>query len=180
MEDEKFEEKKEIIKIQFQDSRNITGIASEYVQKITEKHNFYGDVYETENKELIASIILDEDFTYEVLEKIKEYGEDLFKISNNVVSIYILGSPHIENKITTHIIESTADMIIKFSKMEYSDAYEIYWHIKGLVEKKIKLSKDDQFALSMIPMMGPPEDKRYLRIECLKIWKEAVNKGMIE
>lgn len=180
MKNENFEEKIEIIKMQFDEPRKIIGKASDDIQKISEKYGIYGDVYETQDYEYIASVIIDENFTYKVLNQMKEYGEELYERNHKPVSIYILGSPHVENMITEHVIESTAEIVIKFSKMEYSDAYEIYWHLKGLVENNIKLNKDDQFALSMIPMMGPPEDKRNLRIECLKIWKEAVNRGMIE
>ena len=42
------------------------------------------------------------------------------------------------------------------------------------------LDSDDLFALKMIPAMGPPEDKRYLRFECLKLWKTIVNKRLIK
>jgi hypothetical protein len=170
----------EIIKIQFNDPRKIIGKADAELQDICEKHGVYGEIYETENHELIVSMVLDEDFTNKVLEKLIKFGEDLYKTNNKIVSIYILGSPHSENRVTKEIMESHAEIIVKFTKMEYSDAYDIYWHIRGLVDNNIKLNKDDLFALSMVPTMGPPEDKRNLRIECLKIWKEVVNKGMIE
>ena len=48
------------------------------------------------------------------------------------------------------------------------------------MKNKEKLDKDDLFALSMIPQMGPKEDKRHLRIECLKLWKEITKKRLIK
>ena len=170
----------EIIKIQFNEPRKIIGKVSEEFLEICEKHGIHGEIYETEDHELIVSTLLEEDFTNKVLDKLIKFGEDLYEANNSIINIYILGSPHIENKVTKKIVESYAGIIVKFTKMEYSDAYDIYWHIRGLVDNNIKLNKDDLFALSMVPTMGPPEDKRNLRIECLKIWKEVVNRRMIE
>ena len=62
----------------------------------------------------------------------------------------------------------------------YSSAYDTLRHIENLVENRKKLDSQDLNALKLIPMMGPPEDRRQLRIECLKIWKKIVKKGLIE
>lgn len=170
----------EIIRTQFNEPQKIIGKAREELQDIREKYGIYGEIYETEDHELIVSTVLDEDFTNKVLDKLIKFGEELYEANNSIIKIYILGSPHTENKVTKRIVESEAGIIVKFTKMEYTDAYDVYWHIRGLVDNNIKLNKDDLFALSMVPTMGPPEDKRNLRIECLKIWKEVVNRGMIE
>ena len=107
------------------------------------------------------------------------YGEMLYEKSKKLVYIYILCSTHC--KITANTkIESDAEIMLKISKLKYSTAYETLRHIESLVEDRKKLNSDDLFALSMIPQMGPKEDIRNLRIECLTLWKEIVKKGLIE
>ena len=64
--------------------------------------------------------------------------------------------------------------------MKYSSTYDTLRHIESLVENRKKLDREDLFALKMIPSMGPPEDRRNLRIECLKLWKTIIKKGLIK
>ena len=64
--------------------------------------------------------------------------------------------------------------------MEYSSVYTTLRHLEGLVEKHQKLDGDDLHALKMIPSMGPPEDRRNLREECLTLWKTIARKGLIK
>jgi hypothetical protein len=119
------------------------------------------------------------DFGNKELDKYQRYGEELYEKSKKEVSIYILGSPHVKLKVTKEI-ESTAPLLINLSIIEYSSAYDTLRHIKGLVENHKKLDSEDLNALKMIPYMGPPEDKRNLRVECLKLWKIIIKKGLIK
>ena len=163
----------------FGDYRKITGKASDEIQSIAGLHEIPAEIYITENNELISYGITDENFGNIEIEKYKKYGEDLYEKNGNQISIYILGSPHSTFNVTKEI-ESKIPMVIIFTKFPYSSAYDTLRHIENLVENRKKLDSEDLNALKMIPMMGPPEDKRQLRIECLKIWKKAVKKGLIE
>ncbi|WP_296888599.1 hypothetical protein [uncultured Methanobrevibacter sp.] len=168
-----------LIETIFGDFREIDGKASDEIQSISKKHKIEADIYKTKNNELISYGLTNEDFGNEELEKYKEYGEELYEKSGKEVCIYILGSPHIKFN-ATNDFETPAKIKINISLMEYSSTYETLRHIKSLVENRQKLDSEDLFALKMIPTMGPPEDKRFLRIECLKLWKTIVNKRLIK
>lgn len=163
----------------FGDFREIDGKASGEMQSIPKKYEIQADIYKTKNNELISYGTTDKDFGNSELEKYKEYGEELYEKSGKEVSIYILGSPHIKINATKDI-ESEAPIRINISIMEYSSTYETLRYLENLVKNKQKLDKEDLFALKMIPTMGPAEDKRYLRMECLKLWKTIVKKGLIK
>lgn len=168
-----------IIRTQFDEGRKIVGKADESIQSIAEDFDISADIYETENRELISYGMLYNDLDNRELEKIKKYGEELFRESGKRVCIYFLSMPHIKYKVTKKI-KSEAAILIKITPMDYSSAYDTFRHIESLVKRKVKLDKDDLFALSMIPSMGPPEDKRHLRIECLQLWQTICNKGLIK
>ena len=163
----------------FGDYREIVGKASDEIQKIARKHEIPAEIYKTENDEFISFSMTKNDFGNKELDKYQRYGEELYEKSKKEVSIYILGSPHVKLKVTKEI-ESTAPLLINLSIIEYSSAYDTLRHIKGLVENHKKLDSEDLNALKMIPYMGPPEDKRNLRVECLKLWKIIIKKGLIK
>ncbi len=163
----------------FGDYRNITGKASEEIQKIAELHEIPAEIFITENNEVISFGMTDGNFGNIEIEKYKKYGEDLYEKNGNPISIYIIGSPHSTFNVTKEI-ESEIPMVIIFTMFPYSSAYDTLRHIENLVKNRKKLNSEDLNALKLIPMMGPPEDKRQLRIECLKIWKKIVKKGLIE
>ena len=169
----------DLIETIFGDFREIDGKASDEIQSISKKHEIEADIYKTKNNELISYGLTNEDFGNNELKKYKEYGEELYEKSGKEVCIYILGLPHIKFN-ATNDFETPAKIKINISLMEYNSTYETLRHIKSLVENRQKLDSDDLFALKMIPTMGPPEDKRFLRIECLKLCKTIVNKRLIK
>ena len=69
--DELLENIKGIIKSKYKDNRKIMGYATGEIQEIAEKHEIYGDVFETQENELISLDIIDEDFDRKQLEKYK-------------------------------------------------------------------------------------------------------------
>ena len=79
----------------FNDNREIVGLAEEEIQQIARKHDRNSEIFKTKNDELISYEIMLEDIDNEAFERIKEYGEELFKINGKPICIYILGSPHI-------------------------------------------------------------------------------------
>ena len=169
----------EVIEKQFEDTREIKGKASEKIQQIPLKYDIFATVYETKTGALISLGMQNKEFTNDVMDRYLKLGEELYQKSNKLVCIYVICSPHVEPpKIRT--LPSAAKVIIKLSRIDYNMAYETYRHIKGLVDARKKLNSEDLNALSMIPTMGPPEDKRNLRMECLELWKIIVNKGLIE
>lgn len=178
--DELLENMKKIIKIQYKDNRKIIGYATGKIQEIAEKHEIYADVFETEENELISLYIIDEDFDNNQLEKYKKYGEELYEKSQKLVSIYILCVKQATNKLNNDKIEFNEKLLFKIEKMEYSYNYKIFGIMTEFVKNKVKFGKDDLIVLSMIPKMGPSQDLRYMRIECLKLWKEINKKGLIK
>ncbi|MBR0270727.1 MAG: hypothetical protein IJQ68_01865 [Methanobrevibacter sp.] len=180
MNEKKFDETSLVlIENMFDEHRKIVGLADESIQKIAEKHQRSADIFITEHGELISYEIMTDDINNNEIDKIRKYGEDLYEINGKYISIYILGSPHMKINGIKEIV-SDAPLLIKISQMPQSDAYDVLRHITDLVKRKQKLNEEDLFALSMIPQMGPKEDKRHLRIECLKLWKEITKKGLIQ
>lgn len=163
----------------FGDYRKIVGTASDEVQDIARSHDIDADIYRTEDDELISFILTKGDIGNNEMEKYKKYGEELYELNGKLICIYVLGSTHSKFKVTKDI-ESEAPIMITISIMEYSSAYDTLRHIRGLVESRQKLDGDDLHALKMIPSMGPPEDKRNLRFECLELWKTIIRKGLIK
>ena len=163
----------------FGDYREIVGKAADEIQHIARIHGIPADIYTTANDEIISFSITKEDFGNSELEKYEKYGEDLYNKNGKEISIYILGSPHVKFKLTKDI-ESEAPLLINLSIIEYSSVYDTLRHLEGLVKNRQKLDKDDLNALKMIPSMGPREDKRNLREECLTLWKTIAGKGLIK
>lgn len=163
----------------FGDYRKIVGKASDEVHNVARIHEISADIYRTEDDELISFSIIKEDIGNAEMEKYIKYGEELYELNGKMICIYILGTTHTKFKVTKDI-ESEAPLLINVSIMEYSSAYDNLRHIAGLVESRQKLDSDDLSALKMIPSMGPPEDKRNLRMECLELWKTIVNKGLMK
>lgn len=178
--DELLENMKEIIKSKYKDNRKITGYATGQIQGIAKKHEIYGDVFETQENELISLDIIDEDFDKKQLEKYKKYGEELYEKSQKLVSIYILCVKQATNKLNSDEIKFNGKLLFKIDKMDYSYNYKIFRIMSEFVKNKVKFGRDDLIVLSMIPKMGPSEDLRYMRIECLKLWKEINRKGLIK
>ncbi|WP_407413213.1 hypothetical protein [Methanobrevibacter sp.] len=172
-------EQYEIIENIFGDFREIKGKASDEIQSIAEKHGIDAEIYKTKNNELISYGMIRKDFENSDFEKYKVYGEELYEKSKKQVCIYLLGTPDIKFNVTKEF-ESKAEIKINISFMGYSSVYNTLRHIEDLVKNRKKLDKEDLFALKMIPTIGPPEDKRNLRIECLKLWKTIVKKGLIK
>ena len=168
-----------LIRIDFDEPRKIAGKADESIQSIAERYGISAEIYRTENGSLISYGMIKKDIYNKDLENIKKYGEELYRESGKAVSLYFHSLPQVEHKFTKNI-ESEAVIIIKINKMQYSGAYDTYRHIEGLVKRRQKLDSEDLFALSMIPTMGPPEDKRHLRIECLRLWQTICNKGLFK
>lgn len=163
----------------FGDYRKIVGKASDEVKDIARIHEIPAEIYKTEDGELISFSMTKEDIGNVEIEKYRKYGEDLYELNGKMICIYILGSTHTKFKVTKEI-ESDAPLLINISIMKYSSAYDTLRHIENMVKTHQKLDKEDLFALKMIPSMGPPEDKRNLRIECLTLWKTIIEKGLIK
>ena len=168
-----------LIENMFGDYRKIVGRAPSEVQNIARVHNISATIYMTEDDELISFSLTMDDIGNAEMEKLKKYGEELYELNGKLVCIYILGSTHSKFKATTEI-ESEAPLLINVSIMKYSSTYDTLRHIESLGENRKKLDREDLFALKMIPSMGPPEDRRNLRIECLKLWKTIIKKGLIK
>lgn len=168
-----------LIENMFGDYRKIVGRAPIEVQNIARVHDISATIYMTEDDELISFSLTKGDIGNAEMEKYKKYGEDLYELNGKLICIYILGSTHSKFKATKEI-ESEAHLLINVSIMQYSSTYDTLRHIEGLVKSRQKLDREDLFALKMIPSMGPPEDKRNLRIECLTLWKTIVKKGLIK
>lgn len=162
----------EIIKELFGEERKINGYAPEEMIELDEEYSTGGDIFITENGELITLEYQEKDFDEVELVKYIELAEELYNKNKVFITIYVVCPKTINVTVPECSIKSDAEFKIKLASLKPNPAYEELYRIKEKVNKKMKLNDEDIETLSMIPMMGQEEDKRNLRIECLRVLKK--------
>ena len=163
----------EIIKEAFDEKRKIIGYAPREMVAAADENCKGGDIFITENNELIVLDYQMTDFDEVELVNYIELAEKLFEINEVLISIYIICPNTINITVPECSIKSTANFTIKLASMQPNPAYESLYNIKEKVDKKIKLTDKDLETLSRIPMEVAEKDKRNIRIECLRLLKES-------
>lgn len=154
-----------IIKELFNDNRKVRYIPPEMFEDI----DLSGDVFITENMELIDLEVQLKDFDSEELTNYVELAEELYELLETHISIYVICSKSTKVLVKECEIKSEADFSIKLGCYNEDPAYVILDSIKEKMENGILLSDEDIEALSMVPVMGPKEDRHRLRRECFEI-----------
>ncbi len=173
MNNEKIRPEIQIIKEAFNEKRNITGYAPKEMIQLSEHCHNGGDIFITEEGELIDLEYQMKDFDEEELVKYIELAEELYEKNNVAISIYILCPKTIKVTAPEIPIKSTAIFNIKLACFEGNPVYNMLYHIKEKIDKKIPIDEEDYENLLMIPMMGPKKEKNNLRIECYRLLKKA-------
>ena len=81
------------------------------------------------------------------------------------------------NKVTFDYVAALFSTV-KDSDVKVTDAEIVDFMKKN--EKKYKADETREIEYVLIEDKASPEDKRFLRIECLKLWKTIVNKRLIK
>ncbi|MBR0271984.1 MAG: hypothetical protein IJQ68_08365 [Methanobrevibacter sp.] len=162
-----------IMKEAFDETRTIVGYAPEEMKTNNNTpHN--GDLFITDGGELISLEYQMIDFDENELARYVELAEELYEKNNVAISIYVLCPNTIQVTAPECVIKSEATFNIKLACFAPNPAYDALYHIKEKVDKKIRLDEKDLDILSAIPMMGPKEDRKKLRVECFKIIKQSL------
>ena len=163
----------DVIKNAFGEKRKIMGFAPEEMTNISEDAYTSGDIFITEEGELIALEYQMKDFDEEELVKYVELAEELYEVNEVHISIYILCPTSIKVLTNECTIKSDANFTIKLACFSGNPLQEILNHIKQKVERNIKLNDEDLDMLNIIPMFSPREYRHDLRVECFRLQNKA-------
>lgn len=165
----------QIIKEVFDETRKIIGFAPEEMIEVSDNCHPGGDIFITQDGELIDLEYQMIDFDENELLKYVELAEELYKNNNVPISVYILCPDTIQVTVQECIINSEATFNIKLACYNVNPAYDALYEIKEKANKNIELNDEDLYALLMIAVMGPKKDRRNLIIECFKIMNQSLN-----
>lgn len=173
MKKQDFKIRTKIIEETFNDKRKIKCLTPEDDRKVDENTYPGGDIFTTENGELIDLEFQMEDFTAEELVKYVELAEELYERHQKQVAIYIICPDTVDVLVKECEIKSEADFVIKLARIQENPAEIILKILKDKLEKGI-FDLDDLEALLMLPVMCKKEDQHYYRIESLKMINEIL------
>ena len=175
MNEENFTQEISIIKEAFDEKRNIIDYAPPEMTEVSEECYPGGDIFITEEGELIDLEYQLKDFDEEELAKYAELAEELYEKNEVPISIYVLCSTKIRVLVPEIPIKSEAVFNIKLACFDENPVYDALYQIKEKVDKDIRLDDEDLMGLINIPVMVPKKDRKKLRIECIKLLRKAYN-----
>ena len=168
MKKQDFKIRTKIIEETFNDKRKIKCVTPEEDRKVSENVHEGGDIFTTENGELIDLEFQMEDFTVDELVKYVELAEELYEKHQKQVAIYIICPDTVDVLVKECEIKSEADFVIKLARIEENPAEIILKIIKDKLKNGI-FDIDDLEALTMLPLICKKEDRNHYRKECFKI-----------
>ncbi|MDO5823086.1 hypothetical protein [Methanobrevibacter sp.] len=164
--------KTKFIKETFKDKRKIKCHLP--IQNLRLDENIYqeGNIFITENDEIIDLELQITDFTEDELVKYVELAEALFETNRKHVSIYIICPNTVNVRVKECEIKSEADFSIKLACIEENPAHILLNIIKAKMAKGEMLDNDDLYALAMMPVICKKEERNYFRKEYFRIINE--------
>ena len=173
MKKQDFKIRTKIIRETFNDKRKIICPTPEEDRKVDEHIHPGGDIFTTEDGELIDLEFQMEDFTVEELVKYVELAEELYEKHKKQVAIYIICPDNVDVLVKECEIKSKADFIIKLARIQENPAEIVLKIIKDKLDKGT-FDLDDLNALMLLPTICKKEDAHYFRVESLKIINEIL------
>lgn len=161
--------KAKLIKETFKDDREIKCQIPIEDLKLEEHIYQEGNIFITENDEIIDLELQMQDFTEEELVKYVELAEALYETNSKLVSVYIICPNTVDICVKECEIKSEANFTIKLASVEENPAHVVLNIIKNKLKKGEKLDEDDLYALSMMPVVCKKEERNYFRKEYFKI-----------
>ena len=169
MKEQDFKIRKKIIKETFNDSREIKCLTPEKDRKLDDDIYPGGDIFTTENGELIDLEFQMHDFTESELVKYIEFAEALYEKHQKQVSIYLICPDTVNVLVRECEIKSEAEFTIKLACVQENPAHIILKGIKNKIKSGECLDGDDLHALSMLPMICKKDERNYFRKEYIRI-----------
>ncbi len=158
-----------IIRETFNDFRKIKYSPSEEDNKLLYENYTGGDIFITENDEIIDLEFQIDDFTADELVKFVEFAEELYDKHGKHISIYIICPNTVNVCVKECEIMSEADFTIKLTCIQGDPAHIILDMIKDKLKNGESLDEDDIVALKMLPVKCNRKDRNYFRKEYFKI-----------
>lgn len=161
-----------IIKETFKDERSIKCQTPDEVRKLDEGIHPGGDIFTTEEGEFIDFEIQLKDFDEAELVKYIEFAESLYEKHKKRVSVYLLCPKNVDVKVRECPIKSESDFDIKLACSREEICHIILNGIKSKLKNNEILDGDDFYALAMLPILCDRKNRKYFRLEYLKIFNK--------
>lgn len=169
MNEKDFNIRTKVIRETFNDTRVIKCVTPENIRKVDEDIYPGGDIFTTEEGDLIDLEFQMDDFNEDELVKYVELAEALYKKNQRHVSIYIICTNDVTVCVKECEIKSEADFTIKLACIQEDPCKLVLNVIKDKIKNGDLLNGDDIFALSLLPMMCKPKERNYYRKEYFRI-----------
>lgn len=168
MENEKIEIIKETIKEVFKDTREL-----EYVpQMLLSDMDIMGDLFVTHDGEIVYLDFQKEDFGAEELADYAEIAEELYEKHHTKISIYVICPSNINVLVNECQIKSDANFSIKLACIGEDPIEAFLNEIRNKKKNGESLTAEDLKNLENLPMMGPKENRKKMRVECFRLLNE--------
>lgn len=128
-----------------------------------------GDVYQTEDGEIIYLELQLNSFTIDELVRYTDIMESLYDKYNKHCTAYIICVRGVEIEVQEMPIKSEADFTIKLAQTDINPCDVILNGVKTKIKNGILLDKNDIRALQMIPLMCDENEKNYYRKQVFEI-----------
>lgn len=164
-----------VIKEAFDEERKIIDYAPTEMIKVSENCYPGGDIFITEEGDLIDLEYQNNDFDEEELAKYVELAEELYDKNEVPITIYVI----CPNRVLVPEIPIKSDAVfnIKLACLNDNPAYDVLYQIKEKVKMNIHLDDEDFISLLTIPLMVPKKDRKNIRVECFKLIRQAYYQG---
>ena len=169
MDEQYFMTKARIIKETFDDDRKIKCFLPIQNLRLAEHIHQEGELFITENYEIIDLEFQFEDFTEDELVKYVELAEALYEKNKKKISIYIICPNSINICVREFEIKSEADFTIKLAAIEENLPQIALDIIKLKLDNGEPLDREDIKILDILPLSCKKEERNYFRRECFKI-----------
>lgn len=169
MKEQEFITKAKIIKETFDDKRKIRCHLPIQNLRLDEQIHQEGELFITENYEIIDLEFQFEDFTEDELVKYVELAEALYEKNRKRISIYIICPRSVNICMRECEIKSEADFTIKLASIEENLSQIALDIIKSKLDNGETLDREDLKILEILPLSCKKEERNYFRRECFKI-----------
>ena len=167
-----FEKQKEIIREKFGEPRKIKCITPKDAVGVDDGVHNGGDIFTTEDGELIYLDYHLVDFDVVELAKYIELAENLYEKHQKKVNICLICPRTVNVSVRECPIKSDSDFSIKIYCSQEDPCEVILEGIKNKIRNNALLTRADISEVEMLPVICNRKDRNYYRVESLRIINE--------
>lgn len=167
-----FEKQKEIIREKFGEPRKITCITPKDAVGVDDGVLNGGDIFATEDGEIIYLDYHLVDFDVVELAKYIELAENLYEKYRKKVNIFLICPRTVNVSVRECPIKSDSDFSIKLYCSQDDPCEVILEGIKSKIRNNALLTRRDISEVEMLPVICNRKDRNYYRVESLRIINE--------